>query len=52
MLEHIAPMDIEKRSFAIITELLGEKQLDPENGIVRISPIPGMFDEAVNGDME
>ena len=31
MLEHIAPMDIEKRSFEIITELLGEKQLDPEN---------------------
>ena len=28
------------------------EQLDPENGIVRISPIPGMFDEAVNGDME
>ena len=31
MLEHIAPMDIEKRSFEIITELLGEKWLDPEN---------------------
>ena len=31
MLEHIAPMDIEKRSFEIITELLGEKRLDPEN---------------------
>ncbi len=31
MLEHVAPMDIEKRSFEIITELLGEKQLDPEN---------------------
>ena len=31
MLEHIAPMDIEKRSFEIITELLGERKLDPEN---------------------
>ena len=31
MLEHIAPMDIEKRSFEIITELLGEKRFDPEN---------------------
>ena len=31
MLEHVAPMEIEKRSFEIITELLGEKQLDPEN---------------------
>ena len=34
MLEHIAPMDIEKRSFAIITELLGEKRFDPENELV------------------
>ena len=34
MLEHIAPMDIEKRSFAIITELLGDKELDPENALV------------------
>ena len=31
MLENIAPMDIEKRSFEIITELLGEKRFDPEN---------------------
>ena len=31
MLEHIAPMDIEKQSFEIITELLGEKRFDPEN---------------------
>ena len=36
--------------FPAVPEFL--KQLDPENGIVRISPIPGMFDEAVNGDME
>ena len=28
------------------------KQIDPAAGIVRISPIPGMFDEAVNGDKE
>ena len=34
MLEHIAPMDIEKRSFEIITELLGERPLDPENELV------------------
>ena len=34
MLEHIAPMDIEKRSFEIITELLGEKRFDPENELV------------------
>ena len=36
--------------FPAVPEFL--KQLDPENGIVRISPIPGIFDEAVNGDME
>jgi len=34
MLEHIKPMDIEKRSFEIITELLGDKVLDPENELV------------------
>ena len=34
MLENIAPMDIEKRSFEIITELLGEKRFDPENELV------------------
>lgn len=31
MIENIRPMDIEKRSFAIITELLGDTGLDPEN---------------------
>ena len=31
MLETIKPMDIEKRSFEIITELLGDRTLDPEN---------------------
>lgn len=34
MLEKIKPMDIEKRSFEIITELLGDKTLDPENELV------------------
>ena len=31
MIENIKPMDIEKRSFAILTELLGDTRLDPEN---------------------
>ena len=34
MFENIKPMDIEKRSFAIITELQGDTQLDPENELV------------------
>ena len=34
MFENIKPMDIEKLSFAIITELLGDTQLDPENELV------------------
>lgn len=34
MLEQIKPMDIERRSFEIITELLGERRLDPENELV------------------
>lgn len=34
MIENIKPMDIEKRSFEIITELLGGRQLDPENEAV------------------
>ena len=34
MIENIKPMDIEKRSFEIITELLGDKKLDPENELV------------------
>ncbi len=34
MLEIVAPMDIEKRSFEIITELLGNRILDPENEAV------------------
>ena len=34
MIENIKPMDIEKRSFAIITEILGDTKLDPENELV------------------
>ena len=34
MLEQIKPMDIERRSFEIITELLGDRKLDPENELV------------------
>ena len=34
MAEIMKPMDIEKRSFEIITELLGERKLDPENELV------------------
>ena len=34
MIENIKPMDIEKRSFEIITELLGNKVLEPQNELV------------------
>ena len=34
MFENIKPMDIEKRSFEIITELLGGTVLEPENELV------------------
>ena len=34
MLEKIKPMDIEARSFEIITQLLGDRKLDPENELV------------------
>ena len=34
MIENIKPMDIEKRSFEIISELLGDIRLDPENELV------------------
>ena len=34
MLETCRPMDIEARSFEIITELLGDRKLDPENALV------------------
>lgn len=34
MIENIKPMDIERRSFEIITEILGDRKLDPENELV------------------
>ena len=34
MIENIKPADIEKRSFEIITEILGDRKLDPENELV------------------
>lgn len=34
MIENIKPMDIERRSFEIITEILGDRRLDPENELV------------------
>ena len=34
MPEQLKPMDIEARSFEIITELLGDRKLDPENALV------------------
>lgn len=34
MIETLRPMEIERRSFEIITELLGDKKLDPENELV------------------
>ena len=34
MIEQIKPMDIEKRSFEIITEILGDTRLDSENELV------------------
>lgn len=34
MMETIKPMDIENRSFEIISQMLGDTQLDPENELV------------------
>ena len=34
MITNIKPTDIEKRSFEIITELLGDRVLDPQNEFV------------------
>ena len=50
MIEQIKPMDIEKRSFAIITELLGDRKLDPENEpvIKRVIHTSADFDYADN----
>ena len=38
-LENVLPMDIEKRSFEIITEELGELKLDPDKESI-IMPAP------------
>ena len=50
MTEQMKPMDIEKRSFAIITELLGDRRLDPENELVikRVIPTTADFDYVDN----
>ena len=50
MIEALAPMDIEKRSFEIITEILGQRQLDPENELVikRAIHTTAAFDYADN----
>ena len=50
MIEQIKPADIEKRSFAIITELLGDRRLDPENEpvIKRVIHTSADFDYADN----
>ncbi len=50
MMEQIKPMDIEKRSFEIITELLGDRKLDPENELVikRVIHTSADFDYADN----
>ena len=34
MIENIKPEDIERRSFEIISEILGDRKLDPENELV------------------
>ncbi len=50
MLEQIRPMDIERRSFEIITELLGDRRLEPENEAVikRVIHTSADFDYADN----
>ena len=50
MIEIIKPMDIEKRSFEIITELLGDTPIDPENELVvkRVIHTSADFDYADN----
>ena len=50
MIENIKPMDIEKRSFEIITKLLGDKRLEPENELVikRVIHTTADFDYAEN----
>ena len=50
MYETVKPMDIEARSFAILTELLGDTPLDPENELVikRVIHTTADFDYAQN----
>ena len=50
MSEPMKPMEIEQRSFAIITELLGDRVLDPENELVikRVIHTTADFDYADN----
>ena len=50
MIETIKPADIETRSFEIITELLGDTKLDPENELVikRVIHTTADFDYADN----
>ncbi len=50
MFETMKPMDIEKRSFQIITELLGDIPIDPENELVvkRVIHTSADFDYAEN----
>ena len=50
MLEYVKPMDIEKRSFEIITQLLGDTPLDPINApvIKRVIHTSADFDYAQN----
>lgn len=50
MIEQIKPMDIEKRSFEIITQLLGDRKLNPENESVikRVIHTSADFDYADN----
>ena len=52
MFEIVKPMDIEKRSFEIITELLGDRKLEPENELVikRVIHTTADFDYADNLD--
>lgn len=50
MIEIVKPMDIEKRSFEMITEILGDKKIDPENELVvkRVIHTSADFDYADN----
>ena len=50
MLEILKPMEIEKRSFEIITEILGDRRLEPENELVikRVIHTTADFDYADN----